>query len=167
MNLHPANQIYIARIFGELINKGLRLIISTHSDYIIRELNNLVMLSNTSKEYQDEISNMGYRTTMMIKPNMLGAYMFNYDNDRVVVDKIDVTKEGFASISIDDIPVAVKFLVDKLATAKKKRATSQSTHSWDNYKLSKEVISMAPAERKEIYGNYKSELTDILEEKYK
>jgi hypothetical protein len=29
------------------------------------------------------------------------------------------------------------------------------------------VISMAPAERKEIYGNYKSELTDILEEKYK
>ena len=72
-----------------------------------------------------------------------------------------------SSISIDDIPVAVKFLVDKLATAKKKRATSQSTHSWDNYNLSKEVISMAPAERKEIYGNYKSELTDILEEKYK
>jgi hypothetical protein len=102
MNLHPANQIFIARIFGELINKGLRLIISTHSDYIIRELNNLVMLSNTSKEYQEGISSMGYRTTMMIKPNMLGAYMFKYENDRVVVDKIDVTKEGFASLSIDD-----------------------------------------------------------------
>ena len=72
-----------------------------------------------------------------------------------------------SSISIDDIPAAVKFLVDKLATAKKKRATTQSTHTWDNYKLSKEVISMAPAERKEIYGDYKSELTDILEEKYK
>lgn len=72
-----------------------------------------------------------------------------------------------STISIDDIPVAVKYLVDKLATAKKKKATTQSTHTWDNYKLSKEVISMAPAERKEIYGDYKSELTDILEEKYK
>ena len=102
MNLHPANQIFLARIFGELINKGLRLIISTHSDYIIREINNLVMLSNTSKEYQKEISSMGYKSSMMIKPNMLGAYMFEYENDRVVVNKINVTKEGFASLSIDD-----------------------------------------------------------------
>jgi len=72
-----------------------------------------------------------------------------------------------SSISIDDIPAAVKFLVDKLATAKKKKAATKSTHIWDNYKLSEEVISMAPSERKDIYGNYESELTDILEEKYK
>ncbi len=101
MNLHPANQVFLARLFGELINKGLRLIISTHSDYIIRELNNLVMLSNTSKDYQKDISSMGYKTTMMIKPNMLGAYTFEYENNRVVVNKIDVTKEGFASTKID------------------------------------------------------------------
>ena len=72
-----------------------------------------------------------------------------------------------SSISIDDIPVAVKYLADKLATAKKKKTVAQSTHIWDNYKLSAEIISMAPAERKDIYGNYKSDLADILEEKYK
>lgn len=102
MNLHPANQVFLARIFGELINKGLRLIISTHSDYIIRELNNLVMLSNTSKEFRKNLSCMGYKTAMMIKPNKLGAYMFDFDNDRVVVNNIDVTNEGFASLSIDN-----------------------------------------------------------------
>lgn len=45
--------------------------------------------------------------------------------------------------------------------------SNETIHIWDSYKLSTEVISMAPAKRKEIYGNYKSELTDILEEKYK
>jgi hypothetical protein len=44
---------------------------------------------------------------------------------------------------------------------------NESTRIWDNYTLSAEVISMTPSERKEIYGNYESELIDILEEKYK
>ena len=72
-----------------------------------------------------------------------------------------------ASISIEDIPMAVKYLVDKLAKAQKQKTISQSTHIWDNYQLSSKVISMAPSKRKEIYGNYDVELTDVLEEKYK
>ena len=72
-----------------------------------------------------------------------------------------------ASISIEDIPMAVKYLVDKLAKAQKQKTTSRSTHTWDNYQLSAKVISMAPSKRKEIYGNYDVDLTDILEEKYK
>ena len=40
-------------------------------------------------------------------------------------------------------------------------------HSWDNYQLSEEVISMAPKKRKKVYGDYNTELTLILEEKYK
>lgn len=33
--------------------------------------------------------------------------------------------------------------------------------------LSNEVIAMAPARRKNIYGDYKETLSDLLEEKYK
>ena len=40
------------------------------------------------------------------------------------------------------------------------------THSWDNYQLSEEVISMAPKKRKKVYRDYNTELTLILEEKY-
>ena len=35
MNLHPDNQILLTRIFAELVNKGLRIVISTHSDYFV------------------------------------------------------------------------------------------------------------------------------------
>ena len=33
--------------------------------------------------------------------------------------------------------------------------------------LSAEVIAMAPAHRKNIYGDYKEVLSDLLEEKYR
>ena len=44
---------------------------------------------------------------------------------------------------------------------------NESTHIWDNYTMSEEVVAMVPSQRKEIYGNYESELTGILEGKYK
>jgi len=46
INLHPDNQIILTRLFARLINNGFRLLISTHSDYVIREINNLIMLSS-------------------------------------------------------------------------------------------------------------------------
>ena len=45
---------YINKIIAKLINKGFRFIISTHSDYIIREFNNLVMLSNDKLKKEAE-----------------------------------------------------------------------------------------------------------------
>ena len=63
--------------------------------------------------------------------------------------------------------MAIKYLVDKLATIRKQEVVDTSSHVWDNYKLSAEVIAMAPAKRKSIYGDYDVELTDVLEEKYK
>ena len=72
-----------------------------------------------------------------------------------------------SSIRIEDIPLAVRYLVDKLAGVKKKEDAAVISHSWDNYQLSEEVISMAPKKRKKVYGDYNTELTLILEEKYK
>ena len=72
-----------------------------------------------------------------------------------------------SSIRIEDIPLAVRYLVDKLAGVKKKEDAAVKSHSWDNYQLSEEVISMAPKKRKKVYGDYNTELTLILEEKYK
>jgi hypothetical protein len=46
LNLHPSNQRKIARLFAKLINKGIKLLITTHSDYIIKRLNTLIMLKN-------------------------------------------------------------------------------------------------------------------------
>ena len=44
LNLHPENQRMVARLLVRLVNRGIRVLVSTHSDYIVRELNNMVML---------------------------------------------------------------------------------------------------------------------------
>lgn len=74
-----------------------------------------------------------------------------------------------SQVSDSDIPVAIKYLVDKLAKKNRTVSTVQSVqrHVWEDYKLSPEVLSLIPKERKTLPDNYKSLLSDILEEKYK
>lgn len=43
-HLSPSNQILMARLLVFCVNAGLKVLISTHSDYLIKEINNLIML---------------------------------------------------------------------------------------------------------------------------
>ena len=43
-HLDTANQVQLAHVISRLVAAGLKVIVSTHSDYLIKELNNLVML---------------------------------------------------------------------------------------------------------------------------
>ncbi|MDO8895760.1 AAA family ATPase [Nitrosomonas sp.] len=45
LNLHPVNQRAFARLIAYLVNCGVRVFMTTHSDYIIKELNTLIMLN--------------------------------------------------------------------------------------------------------------------------
>lgn len=44
LNLHPQAQRTMARLLAQLVQKGIKVLITTHSEIIIRELNNLMML---------------------------------------------------------------------------------------------------------------------------
>ncbi len=102
MNLHPDNQILLARIFAQMVNMGIKLVISTHSDYIIREFNNLIMLSGVSDDDVQSFSKMGYDKSMMLKKEDVAAYMFNFDKENLVtVENLDVTETGFDVPTID------------------------------------------------------------------
>ena len=102
MNLHPDNQILLARVFAQMANMGIKLVISTHSDYIIREFNNLIMLSGVSGDEMQTFSKMGYDNTMTLKKDDVAAYMFNFDKDNLVtVNNLEVTETGFEVSTID------------------------------------------------------------------
>ena len=104
MNLHPDNQILLTRLFGKLLNKGFRLLISTHSDYILREFNNLIMISNTSDEVQKVAQKYAYDLSEGIKPDDVGCYYFHFpkaSTRQIVVKKLKVNNTGFEVESID------------------------------------------------------------------
>lgn len=106
LNLHPNNQVLLTRIFARLINKGLRIIISTHSDYIVREINNLIMVSYDSDDIRDLAYNaFKYKEDEKINIEDIGAYMFNFKNDtsrQVEVKPIKIDKNGFEVSTLDN-----------------------------------------------------------------
>ena len=77
INLHPDNQILLVRLFARLINKGFRLLISTHSDYVVRELNNIIMLSSDKQEVNSLREKFGYKTEESISKDDIAVYYFN------------------------------------------------------------------------------------------
>ena len=104
INLHPNNQIIIARILVRLANKGFRILVSTHSDYIIREFNNMVMLSQL-KNKREVASKMNYLEEEFLEPKNLGVYVFKYKTKRskkIEVCPVEVSDTGFSIPSIDD-----------------------------------------------------------------
>lgn len=103
INLHPDNQIILTRIFARLINAGFRLLISTHSDYIIRELNNLIMLSSKKNEIKEIRKKFNYKDTEYVPCDEVNAYFFDFKNKTTVgVKHLQVNEFGFEVPSIDE-----------------------------------------------------------------
>lgn len=75
LNLHPANQRRIARLFASLVNLGVRVFITTHSDYIIKELNTLIMLNHDKPHLKKIADNEGYQASELIRSNQVKVYM--------------------------------------------------------------------------------------------
>jgi predicted ATP-dependent endonuclease of OLD family len=92
LNLHPDNQILIARFLGRLVNKGFKVIASTHSDYIIREINTLIMLTSPNEKSAELMKKYGYSKNQLLKPEQIGALLFKEDCKSP--EKIEVTETG-------------------------------------------------------------------------
>ncbi|MBR4263712.1 MAG: AAA family ATPase [Paludibacteraceae bacterium] len=106
LNLHPDGQIRLAKIFGRMLNNGLRLVISTHSDYIIREINNLIMIASENTEVKTIANNYEYNIEKEAIPHQeVNAYLFIKDEiyDTVTVEQLDVDKYGFSVKTIDEV----------------------------------------------------------------
>ena len=99
LNLHPENQIKIARLLTRMAKSGIRIIISTHSDYISKELNNLLMLNNKFKGKEEIIERYGYNEQDILSSAKVGAYLFA---DRVM-QKMEITDEGIITRTFDEV----------------------------------------------------------------
>lgn len=74
MNLHPANQRILARIFARLVNQGYKVYITTHSDYIVKELNTLIMLHQRNRNNNRVMKRYGYSEEEILDPAKVRVY---------------------------------------------------------------------------------------------
>ena len=98
LNLHPGKQRQLARLLARLVNSGINVVISTHSDYIVRELNFLIMLNTRAKPNRPRWRQ--YRAEDLLPPEMVGAYLF----DRNTITPMLLTEEdGIYAETFDDV----------------------------------------------------------------
>lgn len=75
LNLHPSNQRALARVFGMLVNAGVKVFITTHSDYIVRELNTLIMLNKNDDRLAQLAKDKGYIPAELLKADDVRVYV--------------------------------------------------------------------------------------------
>ena len=100
LNLHPNNQRKIARILSMIANRGVRVIVSTHSDYFIREINNLIMLKNDFISKRSIMEKYNYDDTMLISANDVNAYLFCKN----IIEEMEIDEqEGIIAKTFDSV----------------------------------------------------------------
>lgn len=75
LSLHPENQRRIARLFARLVNLGVKVFITTHSDYIVKELNTLIMLNHDKPHLKRVAKENGYQDSELIKADQVKVYI--------------------------------------------------------------------------------------------
>ncbi len=75
LNLHPENQRRVARLLARLVNIGVRVFLTTHSDYIIKELNTLLMLKKDSPAIQKIREEEGYAIDETLSHEQINVYI--------------------------------------------------------------------------------------------
>ncbi len=75
LSLHPENQRRIARLFARLVNIGVKVFVTTHSDYIVKELNTLIMLNHDKPHLKRVAEENGYKKSELINSDQVKLYV--------------------------------------------------------------------------------------------
>ena len=77
-HLHPAAQRRLARGIARLVNAGVRVLITTHSDTFVSQINNLIGLGQASAGF---ISEHNLQPQEFLTLDQVGAYLFSIGQD--------------------------------------------------------------------------------------
>lgn len=75
LNLHPKNQRAFARLVARMVNAGIKVFITTHSDYLVKELNTLIMLNQRTEHSLAVQQQHDYDDAELLDPAKVRLYM--------------------------------------------------------------------------------------------
>lgn len=99
-HLHPANQRILVKYFVKAINNGLNIILTTHSDFIVDQINNLIQLGNLDKE---DLKKLNYTDEDVLNFDDINIYNFKDKDNFFVTEKIAIDKWGFEENNFKEV----------------------------------------------------------------
>src|SRR5439155_18120939 len=93
-HLHPANQRLLAHLLVRLIRAGVSVLVTTHSEYLLEQLNTFLLMARVKPEQRAR--EYGYSEKDHLEPDEVGAYAFEPDKATGghKVRKLEITSEG-------------------------------------------------------------------------
>lgn len=91
------NQRLIARLIALLVKKNIKVLITTHSDFLIYELNNLIIkqtILNNKERLKDNIDKDILEDDIAIDYRKIALYNFTLKGAKSTVKKVDIDKYG-------------------------------------------------------------------------
>jgi predicted ATPase len=99
INLHPKSQVLIARFLAKMVNRGIKIVVSTHSDYILRELSTLIIANNEFEGKEKLLNRYPEYQNQGLAAEKVGVY--NFANH--TIENIEITNKGIETASIDAV----------------------------------------------------------------
>lgn len=102
MCLHPQLQQKMGRVLCKMVNAGVQMNVTTHSDIILQHVNNMVRLSG--REDREEICHqLGYTARDLLSPQKVKVYQLKaVAGGKTKVEELNCGENGFAVPTFND-----------------------------------------------------------------
>jgi len=101
-HINPKNQRILVKYLSKLVNSGLKIIITTHSDYIIEQVNNFILANYLENEIL--FDKFGYEKEDCLNLNDVSMYLFKeVANKEFEAKKIEIGKYGIEESSFSQV----------------------------------------------------------------
>ncbi len=117
-HLHPGNQRKLVKYFVEALNKGLNIIITTHSDYISDQINNNIRLGNISINTLDEEFD-DYNKYHILDFKKINIYvykalaLFDFKTSKIDINNTGFIEDNFSTIGSELYDETIKLINSK------------------------------------------------------
>ena len=104
-HLHPGMQVEFTRQLAGLVRAGIRVIVTTHSEWVLQELANVVRASALSESERGGIAG----GDVALKPDDVGAWLFELDasGGGSKVREVGLDESGLYPADFDDVAAAM------------------------------------------------------------
>ena len=102
-HLHPKMQVEVIRCLAEVVRSGIRVIVTTHSEWVLDELANMVLSSLVEDSDQSTLNT----TTKGLYPHEVGAWLFKHQeaSQGVVIEELKTDDTGLYPSGFDHVAV--------------------------------------------------------------
>ncbi|MCG7656612.1 AAA family ATPase [Wielerella bovis] len=107
-HLHLSAQREMAKLIVRLINeKKCRILLTTHSDTFLQQINNLIMLEKLSRHNENALADFGIQAAEVIAADDVAVYDFQCVGNETRVENLACGEYGFVAKSMNDVLIAL------------------------------------------------------------